>query len=157
METAFGNVTGPRAHWWWTHVVGPLSKGTTRGSAATSVVESLEQRPGHSGQIEPVGRSKKAKAKMAPAGRSQEVCYPWNDGGCTSPCPNGRQHRCRHCSSTCHRGFDCPQRPTKGKGKGNGKNKDQGTSGKGGNDTGAENQGGRKRKRGGRGAKTSSK
>ena len=41
--TAFGEVTGPRAHWWWLHVVGPLTN--KAGSSAHAVVERLEQRP----------------------------------------------------------------------------------------------------------------
>ena len=160
LATAFGNVVGPRAHWWWTHVVGPLSKGTTRGAAATSVVEGLEQRPGSSGPIAPMGHGKKQKAVKAVAtlSRPHEICFPWNDGGCSSPCPNGRQHRCRHCNTTGHRGKDCPQRSEKNKGKGYGKGRKGGNGNADNKANGGEgDQGGRKRKRGGRGAKAPTK
>ena len=153
--TAFGNVAGPRAHWWWTHVVGPLSKGSLRGSAAVNVVESLEQRPG-SGPIEPVSKAAKRTNNQRSSNtnsRSQEVCYPWNEGSCSAPCPNGRQHRCRYCGATNHRGFECTQKPAKGKGKGSKNGKGDGKGGDKGGDKNND-QGGRKRKRGGRSNKS---
>ena len=141
--TAFGNVSGPRAHWWWTHVVGPLSKGTARGAVATNVVENLEQRPNHVGPILPMGKNKRSKTNKGTgsASHSAEVCFPWNDGGCTAPCPNGRQHRCRYCGGSNHRGKDCLQNAGKNKGKGGGKH------GKGGNGKGNGNTSGKKRRR----------
>ena len=153
-NTAFGNVSGPRAHWWWTHVVGPLSKGTLRGQAAANVVENLEQRSASSGPIAPPRHNKKQNTNKggASSGRSQEVCYPWNDGVCSAPCPHGRQHRCRYCGANNHRGFECKQKPNKGKGNGG-----KGAKGNFGKDGDNEKPAGRKRKRGGGASKQSSK
>ena len=125
-KTAFGS-EGPRAHWWWLAVVGPLSAGGAAASsgAALGRVDRLE---GRVHQEQPSKKQKGAnngggnslnpssKGKGAPKGNKQakEICYDWNNGGCADgPCPNGRQHICRHCRQP-HRGNGCTKNPTKG-------------------------------------------
>ena len=142
--TAFGMVTGPRAHWWWLHVQGPL---TGRG-AAPSTLAKLEQKPTNINPVAPRERqimgggaktNSKAKATVQARDVSGEYCYPWNEGKCTKgPCPNGRIHACRECGGN-HKVADCP-RKTGGKGKSGGKGGAAGSSG-----------GKKKRKAGGKG------
>ena len=127
--TAFGEVTGPRAHWWWLHVVGPLSNKAS--SSAKAVVERLEQRPSNN---TPISASKGAsssgrgqpKAKASGKSKSSEYCFAWNEGNCKQHCPEGRRHACRFCDGP-HRGKDCADRKGDGKGKstGNKKSKNQ--------------------------------
>ena len=142
--TAFGMVTGPRAHWWWLHVQGPL---TGRGSAPTTLAK-LEQKPSnispvapHERQVSGGGPKNKAKAKSSGQGRdvSKEYCYPWNDGKCSKgPCPYGRLHACRECGGN-HKVTECPRKGG-GKGRGGGAGSSSGPGGKQ-----------RKRKAGGKG------
>ena len=56
------------------------------------------------------------KMKLADKLKSGEsLCRKWNQGGCSEPCPNGREHRCnaiqkkgnRVCGMKNHRGCDC--------------------------------------------------
>ena len=120
--TSFGEVTGPRSHWWWLHVTGPLSN--KAGNAAQHVIERLEQRPTNTTPIQPVkgaGRTtNNPKAKQAKTSGSrnpaQEYSYAWNDGGCKFQCPESRKHQCRFCDGA-HRGKDCTGRTSKGGGK----------------------------------------
>ena len=125
-DTSFGEVAGPRSHWWWLHVVGPLT--SKSGNAAQHVMARLEQRPTNTTPIQNqkaasssgTGNGKTKQAKSA-GGKSAsgEYCFAWNDGGCKFHCPEGRKHLCRFCNGG-HRGRDCPTR-TGGGDKGNGK------------------------------------
>ena len=120
-QTAFGEVTGPRAHWWWLHVQAPMSQKSKAQPGA--VVARLEQRAGNIGPPAAAtvkGGSKrknqinKAKAKANP----NEICFGWNYGTCTAPvCPDGRRHVCRKCEGN-HKVSDCPKNKGKGGGKG---------------------------------------
>ena len=125
--TAFGEVAGPRAHWWWLHVVGPLTN--KAGNSAQVVVDRLEQRPTNQHPLTTAravhgsGGGGKAKAKASGGKpKSAEYCFSWNDGGCKHNCPEGRLHKCRFCEGP-HRGKECPGRPAKGEGKSAAKNK----------------------------------
>ena len=144
-RTAFGDVTGPRAHWWWLHVQAPLGQKTK--SQPGAVVARLEQMPGNIGPPAAAtvqknygnksGASKRDRRQAAAPppktkDTSTEVCYGWNNGTCTSSvCPEGRRHVCRVCQGN-HKASDCPRN---GKGKGGGKG-------------GAQSSGGKKRKAG---------
>ena len=153
-QTAFGVVTGPRAHWWWLHVQAPLNQ---KGSSTDTLMR-LEQRPtnmnpvyskgsGSGAASSGGGQSQKGhanKSSGAKAGRdtSKEYCFPWNEGKCKSGsvCPNGRIHACKICGGN-HKATDCSQKKNhNGGGKGGGK--------AGGNDGGGK----RKRKAGSKGA-----
>ena len=155
-QSAFGVVTGPRAHWWWLHVQAPLC---SKGGGGDTLAR-LEQRPTN---VNPVfskgagaassssgggGAPAKNKGgnvggKIVPVSKrdtSKEYCFPWNDGKCKPgpDCPHGRIHACKICGGN-HRSADCGKKVTKGGGKA--------ASSNGGGNSG----GGRKRKAGAKG------
>ena len=133
--TAYGE-GGPHAHWWYMHVVGPLT--TARGSAS-SLVAAVEghsppahtawaNQPSNEG-VWSLGRHRRGKDKAKPekgAGKaSKEVCNKFQTGTCSRPgCPYS--HVCKGCGgpygyNTCR---NCGQAPAgNSKGKKNKKNK----------------------------------
>ena len=138
------STSGIRSHWWWLHVVGPLSKSSSARDAVVTA-NRLEGRPNEHGEPAPKKRrglrsgkgsfgSGGARAPPHPQAtqskRAHEVCYSWNSGQCTEPCPDGRAHKCRHCSGS-HRMVDCPRKPQQ-KGHDNNKKKKSKKGGKGG-------------------------
>lgn len=138
--SSFGVEHGMRSHWWWLHVVGPLSA-SGGVSTAMAIADRLDGRPTDMRNEAPPNKKAKASrsqtsAPLHPVGSShaEGACYAWNDGGCSEPCPRGRSHVCRYCSGP-HRGKDCRNKPSSSYGKGGGNNggKDgQGKGGKGG-------------------------
>ena len=135
--TTFGEVAGPRAHWWWLHVCGPLTNKSA--SSAAVAVARLENRPTN---VTPVpaatfDRNKNqggAGKKNTQAKKGQEYCFSWNEGKCKHNCPDGRRHVCRYCNGG-HRGIECPNQKSagdhqKGGGKGGSKRKRKAGRGK---------------------------
>ena len=126
--TTFGEVTGPRAHWWWLHVCGPLTNKSA--SSAAVAVARLENRPTNVTPV-PAARTEHHKnaggsgKKGTQTKKSQEYCFSWNEGKCKHNCPDGRRHVCRYCNGG-HRGIECPQQKAGGNQKGNGKGGSQG-------------------------------
>ncbi|KAL1667455.1 hypothetical protein GGF50DRAFT_48501 [Schizophyllum commune] len=54
--------------------------------------------------------SSKVKAGSSPSGRipkGEQTCFLYNTGTCTTPCPDGRKHVCKRCSSPSHVERDC--------------------------------------------------
>ena len=138
--SSFGVEHGMRSHWWWLHVVGPLSASGGVGSAM-AIADRLDGRPTEVRSEAPPSKKNRANrpqtnAPIHPVGNShaEGACYAWNDGGCSDPCPRGRSHVCRYCSGP-HRGKDCRNKPASSSRKG----------GKGGNGKGG--QGGNKKRK----------
>ena len=109
--TTFGEVTGPRAHWWWLHVCGPLTNKSS--SSAAAAVARLESRPTNVTPVPAASSSDRSKGqggagkKQGQVKKTQEYCFAWNEGKCKHNCPDGRRHVCRYCNGG-HRGIECP-------------------------------------------------
>ena len=124
-RTAFG-AEGPRAHWWWLSVVGPLSAGGAASSSGPALAR-VDRLEGRAHQEQPAKKQKGTggnvnnnfinsgvKSKGSSKGVAKEICYDWNNGTCVDgPCPNGRLHICRFCKAP-HRGNGCTKNPSKG-------------------------------------------
>ena len=148
-DTAFGVTSGRRAQWWWTRVIGPLSRNNATSSSAFQTIDTVEGRMRQSseppfkkargGASQFASTKPKTTAKQSKIDPATQTCFAWNDGGCGKKCLQGRLHRCKECNGD-HRARDCPTTPGKAGGKG----------GKG-------NGGNHKKKKGGHGGKASSK
>ena len=148
--SAFGkSMDSERIHWWNVHVIYPLQ---SMPSSAGSLVAELDGVPAQAMVFQPAGgKGARAEAPVTsakkrrgtsttkggkgsvggggtshPPGRANEICYGYNDGGCTEPCPQGRRHVCSQCGFSGHRRGNCAKAQGKGNGMANNGNNNPG-------------------------------
>jgi len=92
----------------------PLKKSKTQRQreAKARAYEDGKKTGGGGGAQQPAGQFDLAGA------RAKQFCHAWNKyaEGCSSPCPNMRQHACMLCGGS-HRSINCQSGKGKGKGK----------------------------------------
>ena len=98
---------------------GPDRKPNPRRSRQTAKQQRAQAPPAaHTPQTPRPGR-----ANLTPASdvMSAQICWGYNSGSCSSPCPTGRKHSCSTCGAPGHPAYSCTTGGGAGKGKGNGK------------------------------------